>query len=294
VIVATDEPTSIPASGYSLDTELGYLMAGHVHTFSMQIDEPNGIGTLDNVTIMLCGDGPTNVGKMSYDPSRGVLWAAPDSMVTPLSVQTQSITSAVTELSIDFKISWDYVWEEGQTSCKPSVSILDDLNTVAYQNNIGELSWQLDNQFLAIPDSMIDLTSPMMDQVENQLFLRQGDEFIVTGSLLYAGSGMPVDSIPNDLRVEASVIYGSQEISSDTELAEDSTFSITVTLPDRVPLNPTMAVSLTVLNVPGLGGVFLLSSVRISFRSKCLESLGSCLMVDLGGWAFGHIARQAR
>ena len=141
MIVATDEPTSIPASGYSLNTELGYLMAGHRHTFSMQIDEPNGVGTLDNVTIMLCGDGPTNVGKMSYDPSRGVLWAAPDSMVTPLSVQSQSVTSVVTELSIDFKISWDYVWEEGQSSCKPSVSILDDLNTVAYQNNIGELDF---------------------------------------------------------------------------------------------------------------------------------------------------------
>lgn len=273
VIVATDEPTSIPASGYSLNTELGYLMAGHRHTFSMQIDEPNGVGTLDNVTIMLCGDGPTNVGKMSYDPSRGVLWAAPDSMVTPLSVQSQSVTSVVTELSIDFKISWDYVWEEGQSSCKPSVSILDDLNTVAYQNNIGELSWQLDNQFLAIPDSMTDLTSPMMDQVENQLFLRQGDEFIVTGSLLYAGSGMPINSIPDNLRVEASVIYGSQEISSDTELAEDSTFSIIVTLPDRVPLDPTMAVSLTVINVPGLGGSTANSEYSIVVDSRSPTAL---------------------
>ena len=273
VIVATDEPTSIPASGYSLNTELGYLMAGHRHTFSMQIDEPNGIQTLDNVTIMLCGDGPSNVGKMSYDPSRGVLWSAPDSMVTPLSVQTQTVTADVTELSIDFEISWDYVWEDGQPSCKPSVSILDDLNTVAYQNNIGELSWQLDNQFLAIPDSMTDLTSPMMDQVESQLFLRQGDEFMVTGSLMYAGSGMPINSIPDDLRVEAVVIYGSQQITSETELAEDSTFSITVTLPDRVPLDPTMVVSLNVLNVPGLGGSTANSDYSIVVDSRAPTAL---------------------
>ena len=248
-------------------------MAGHRHTFSMQIDEPNGIETLDNVTIMLCGDGPSNVGKMSYDPSRGVLWAAPDSMVTPLSVQTQIVTADVTELSIDFEISWDYVWEDGQPSCKPSVSILDDLNTVAYQNNIGELSWQLDNQFLAIPDSMTDLTSPMMDQVESQLFLRQGDEFMVTGSLMYAGSGMPINSIPDDLRVEAVVIYGSQQITSETELAEDSTFSITVTLPDRVPLDPTMVVSLNVLNVPGLGGSTANSDYSIVVDSRAPTAL---------------------
>ena len=273
VIVATDEPTSIPASGYSLDTELGYLLAGHRHTFSMQVDEPNGIETLDNVTIMLCGDGPSNVGKMSYEPSRGILWAAPDSMVTPLSVQTQPVTSVVTELRIDFEISWDYIWEDGQASCKPSVSILDDMNTVAYQNNIGELSWQLDNQFLAIPDSIDDLTSPIMDQVENQLFLRQGDEFMVTGSLTYAGSGMPLSSIPDDLRVEASVIYGSQEVTSDTELAEDSSFSIIVTLPDRVPLNPTMDVSLKVLNVPGLGSSSENSDYSIVVDSRAPTAL---------------------
>jgi hypothetical protein len=273
VIIATDEPTSIPASGYSLDTELGYLMAGHRHTFSMQIDEPNGIGTLDNVTIMLCGDGPSNIGKMSFDPSRGVLWSAPDSMITPLSVQTQDVTSVVTELSIDFEISWDYAWEEGQSSCKPSVSILDDLNTVAYQNNIGELSWQLDNHFLAIPDSMIDLTSPVMDQVESQLFLRQGDEFMITGSLLYAGSGMPINSIPEDLRVQAIVIYGSQEISGDAEIAEDSSFSITVTLPDRVPLDPSMDVSLNVLNVPGLGGSTANSEYSIVVDSRAPTAL---------------------
>ena len=82
VIVATDEPTSIPSSGYSLDSEIGFLMAGQTHTFSMQIEEANGIGTLDNITVMLCGDGPSNIGKMSYDPSRGTLWSSPDSMVT--------------------------------------------------------------------------------------------------------------------------------------------------------------------------------------------------------------------
>ena len=254
VIVATDEPTSIPSSGYTLDSELGFLMAGHRHTFSMQIDEPNGIGTLDNVSVMLCGDGPSNVGKMFYDPSRGTLWSSPDSMVSPLSVQTQPVTATVTKVSLDFEISWDYAWEEGQVSCKPSVSIMDDLNTVAYQNNIGELSWQLDNKFVALPDNIVDLTSPVTIHDDNQLYLRQGDEFMISGSLVYAGSGMPIENIPADLRVEATVVYGSQILKSDSELADNSSFSIIVDLPDRVPSNPYMDVSVGVLNVPGLGG----------------------------------------
>ena len=253
VIVATDEPTSIPSSGYSLDSEIGFLMAGQTHTFSMQIEEANGIGTLDNITVMLCGDGPSNIGKMSYDPSRGTLWSSPDSMVTPLSVQTQSVTSTVTQLSMEFTLSWEYPWEESQSSCKPSVSILDDLNTVAYQNNIGELSWQLDNKFMAMPDSIVDLTEPVMEAIDGQLFLRQGDEFSISGSIVYAGSGVPITDIPEGLMVEASVIYGSAIISSDADVSSNSRFTITVPLPDRVPLSPYMGVSVEVMNVPGLG-----------------------------------------
>jgi hypothetical protein len=69
VVVATDEPTSIKSAGYSLDRELGYLLPGNQHTFTMQIEEANGLNTLDNISIMLCGDGISELGKMSYDPS---------------------------------------------------------------------------------------------------------------------------------------------------------------------------------------------------------------------------------
>ena len=228
-------------------------MAGQTHTFSMQVEEANGIGTLDNITIMLCGDGPTNLGTMSYDPSRGNLWSSPDSMVTPMSVQTESITSAVTKISVQFALSWEYPWEESQSSCKPSVSIIDDLNTVAYQNNIGELSWILDNKLIAIPDTLVDNTEPVMEAVEGQLFLRQGDEFSISGSIVYAGSAVPISEIPDGLTVEAVVIYGSQSVSSDAGVTPESRFTIDVALPDRVPLSPYMGISVEVMNVPGLG-----------------------------------------
>ena len=253
VIVATDEPTSIKNSGFSMDSEIGFLMAGQSHIFTMQIEEANGINTLDNVTIMLCGDGPSNLGKMSYDPSRGTLWSSPDSMVTPISVQTQDVTAIVTELSVIFELSWDYPWEEDQLSCKPSVSILDDLNTVDFKNNIGELSWQLDNKFMALPDTIIDMTEPVMESIDGQLFLRQGDEFSISGSIVYAGSGMPITDIPEGLTVEAAVVYGSQTVTSDADVTAESRFTITMPLPDRVPLNPYMGVSVNVENVPGLG-----------------------------------------
>ena len=39
-----------------------------LHTFKMLIDEPNGIGTLDGIDLMLCDDGPTGLGKMKWNP----------------------------------------------------------------------------------------------------------------------------------------------------------------------------------------------------------------------------------
>ena len=131
----------------------------------MQIEEANGLNTLDNISIMLCGDGISELGKMSYNPSRGTIWSDATSFVTPLSVQTMQVSSDITQLSMIFEVSWDFPWENNQNSCKPSVSILDDFTTVAYQNNIGELSWYLDNKYVAIPDNIEDLTPP---QAESQ------------------------------------------------------------------------------------------------------------------------------
>jgi len=272
VVIATDEPTSIISSGFDMDREIGYLLAGVPHTFSLQINEPNGLQTLDNVSVMLCGDGPSNLGKFSYDPSTGSLWSADDSMVTPLSAQSTSVNSDVIELSLGFEISWDYPWEDGQLGCKPSVAIEDDLSTVAYMNNIAELSWELDNQFMALAD-LTDLTPPIIDMVDNSLYLRQGDEFGFSGHIVYAGSQVLATTIPADLQVEVEVIYGTQEVDSVVDVNSDGSFTGSMILPSRVPLNPEMPVTTSVLNIPGLGSSADNSDSSIVVDSKPPQAL---------------------
>ena len=273
VVVATDEPTTLLSSGYGLDRELGYLLAGAPHAFTMQIEEPNGIHTLDNITIMLCGDGPSNLGKFNYDPSRGTLWTADDSMVSPLSAQSTAISSTITQLSLGFELSWDYPWEEGQIGCKPSVSVIDDYDTVAYQNNIGELTWDLDNKLMALPDTLADLTPPNIDPVGDMLYLKQGDEFGMEGSIVYAGSQVQANEIPNDLKVEIEVIYGTQEIEMIVDVDPEGRFSGSMILPSRVPLNPEMTVSTQVLNVPGSGTSVQNTDASVTVDSKAPQAL---------------------
>jgi hypothetical protein len=275
VIIATDEPTNLLASGYSLDRQLGYLLPGVTHTFSMQIEEPNGLNTLDNVSIMLCGDGSTNLGKLFYNPSRGTLWTATDSLVSPISAQTAQVTSSIILLSINFEISWNFPWEEGQNSCKPSISILDDFTTVASQNNIGSLSWSLDNQYIAIPDTIEDMTPPQVIADGVSIYLGQGDEFEMSGTVYYAGSGAVATFLPDDLEVEYTVIYGTQEITVSTGVNDDGTFLGSMILPSRVPLMPKMNVTTSVLNMPGLG-----TSVSNSDASVTVDSKSPTVLFD--------------
>ncbi|MDP6920347.1 MAG: hypothetical protein QF709_00310, partial [Candidatus Thalassarchaeum sp.] len=273
LVVATDEPTNLVSTGYDLDREIGFLLAGEPHVFTLQIDEANGIHTLDNITVMLCGDGPSNLGEFSYDPSRGTMWTADDSMVSPLGAQTSEITSAITQISLGFELSWDYPWEDGQLGCKPSISIEDDLNTVAYQNNIGELTWELDNKFMAVPEVLLDLTPPSFEPTDDTLYLRQGDEFQMDGSIFYAGSQVIASEIPDDLQVEIEVIYGTQEVDVVVDVSSDGTFSGSMILPARVPLNPEMVVTTSVLNVPGSGSSLPNSDISVIVDSKAPQAL---------------------
>ena len=268
VVVATDEPTSLKSAGYSLDRDLGFLLPGKQHTFTMQIEEANGLNTLDNITVMLCGDGTSELGKMSYDASRGTLWSDDSSLVTPISVQTIQTSSDIIQLSMMFEVSWDYPWEDGQNSCKPSVSIVDDFTTVAYQNNIGELSWYLDNKYVAIPEEIEDLTPPSSSPSGTSVYLGQGDEFRMSGHVYYSGSGIVAFDIPDDMEVEYTVIYGTQPIQVSTDVNDDGSFDTSMILPSRVPLNPTMNVQTEIVNLPGLGVSDINSDASVTVDSK--------------------------
>ena len=254
VVAATDGPTSIVQNGFALDDEAGYLLAGAPHTFRMRIREPNGIQTLDNVSIMLCGSRPDNVGTFTYDPATGVIWTAADSLVSPLSVQTLQVTDDVVEIAASFEIPWGFPWKDGQSSCRPSVSIIDGTTEVAHRDNISELTWELDNRLVAIPSGMSDLTPPLVETDELHLHLRQGDEFEVTGGIHYTGSGVAFREITDDLRVEMRIISGTPVIDPVVvDVADDGTWAASMSLPMRRPQYHTMDLRTTVLNVPGHG-----------------------------------------
>ena len=91
-----------------------------------------------------------------------------------------------------------------------------------------------------------------MDSMDNALYLKQGDKFSVSGTLYYAGSGERLLSINDDLGAKIKLIYGSEELTSESSVEEDGSFNLSLQLPSRTPSNPIMPITTEVINLPGL------------------------------------------
>ena len=271
VVVAVDEPTEFAGIGigtgqgtnsaFDLDRATQdsvdyYLVPGQTHTFTVRIDEPNGFHTIDNISVMLCGYG-VDFGMFTYAPYSATLWTPEDSMLLPISAQTEQVTSSVTELRLGFRLSWDFPWPPIETSlspevfnCQPRVYVEDNLVSIE-SDSLGSLEWRLDNQLSAIPESANDLTPPLVETLGTSLYLGQGDEFSFTGVIYHTGSGQRLEGVPSDLTVQVTMVYGTENRVSYAEVQSNATFTATMILPERPPLNPTMTVTTSLLNTPG-------------------------------------------
>ena len=227
-----------------------FLIPGTVHTFKVRLDEPNGFRTIDNITVYLCGYG-SELGVFSYDPYTATIWSPEGSMLTPIGSSTEAITASVTELSVRFSLSWDMPFSVEDNDCKPRVLVQDGLDQIE-SDVLSSLSWRLDNRISAVPDAVEDLTEPIVPAPAISLFLGQGDQFSVSGSIFHQGSGIRMSQAIDGLNVLLSMTYGSGNYESTAEVDSDGNFSVQMTLPNFQPINPTTVLTTTLLNTPGL------------------------------------------
>jgi hypothetical protein len=153
-----------------------------------------------------------------------------------------------------FEISWNFPWSSGD-NCKIYVKFDDGSVSDEYNvgSNIQEMTWHLDNVLTALPLSTEDLTPPHVTSQGNEIFLREGDEYSLSGTVEYAGSGHSFTPNNENLQVEIQITYGSTDLSSFADVGDDGSWYTIMVLPMRQPLNPTMEISINLLNMPGVG-----------------------------------------
>ena len=104
---------------------------------------------------------------------------------------------------------------------------------------------------IANPNSIDDLTAPYGEKISNSIHLGQGDDFSITGSVYHFGTNEVLSEIPSDMYLEATFTYGSEEIISSTNILQNASFYIPVSLPNRPPVIPEMPIKLSLFNSPG-------------------------------------------
>ena len=308
LIIAVNEPTDIPASSLSIDTVGEQLLAGQMHTLSMEISDDNGVNSIDIVTIKLLGMDEDDVGVMTWEPRNGAMYSGELSQLTLHDVIT---TDMETHYLVEWQFSLDWNFDESLIPeyAMPGIVVFDDddLNPVALMTNLGEIRWQLDNNLEVLVDEMSDNSPPISSSSAEHLYVQPGDDLGFTGTVVYEKSGAQLVTLPpQGLEVTVSTLYGSETISAYSEVGENGTWDTGMVLPSRsltdgflivdysitgvVSPGNDVSVVETLITVDDISPVVQFSSVPLSFDDDDLEVLQfAILIIDDGGMPEGDL-----
>ena len=248
---AQNTDTTLLNTGFALDTWDEHLLAGQTHTFSMIIQDANGVQTLDDVAVYLAGQSFAPLGQFNYDPRQDILSTVNNSHVQPHSATITPMTEDTSRLDITFTMDWDTPNTENWYI--PGVTVVDDTETVANLNNLNALRWRLDNVLVAVVTDMVDLTPPISEGDASTINVQEGDEFIVEGLVQYGTTSIPITTVSDNLSVRAHIQVGSVSVEKVVMVQPGGSFNAPLVLPIRTPISPQLPVELSVLNVPGSG-----------------------------------------
>ena len=248
---AQNTETTLLNTGFSLDTWDEHLLAGQTHTFSMIVQDANGVQTLDDIAVYLAGQSYAPLGQFHYDPRQDELTTIANSHVEPISATVTPMSEDTSRLDITFSMDW-----ETPTSNNwyvPGVTVTDDTATVANVNNLNALRWKLDNILEAVATDLVDLTPPISDGGATILNVQEGDEFVVTGVVQYSATSVPIPVPSDGLAVRAQILVGSVVVEKVVNVQVGGVFDAPLVLPQRTPPAQQLPIWLGVLNVPGSG-----------------------------------------
>ena len=248
---AQNTETTLLNTGFSLDTWNEHLLAGQTHTFSMIVQDANGVETLDDIAVYLAGQSYAPLGQFNYDPRQDVLSTVAGSHVQPIAAIVTPMSEDTSRLDITFSMDWNT--PTSQNPYVPGVTVTDDTSTVANINNLNELRWHLDNVLVAVSTNLVDFTPPISQGDANTLNVQEGDEISVEGIVRYGATSVPIQVPSENLSVRAQILVGSVLVERIVSVQMGGVFNAPLVLPDRTPPVQQLPIELTVLNVPGNG-----------------------------------------
>ncbi|MBT4066066.1 MAG: hypothetical protein HOE76_02450 [Euryarchaeota archaeon] len=251
LIIAVNAPTTIPATGLSIDSISEQLLAGQMHTLSMEISDENGINSIDVVTVKLLGADEDTIGVMTWEPRNGNMYS---NELSQLTLHDVIVTDEGSYSVVEWQFTLDWNFDESLLPeyAMPGIVVFDDddLNPVALLTNLGEIRWQLDNDLKVIVDDMRDNTPPLSENSSEQIYVQPGDDLTLSGHVVYNKSGVMLSTLPEQgLEVTVSTTYGSEDLSSYAEVTEGGWWTTGMILPSRSLLENILIVDYSITGV---------------------------------------------
>jgi hypothetical protein len=270
---AQNTETTLLNTGFSLDTWNEHLLAGQTHTFSMIVQDANGVQTLDDIAVYLAGQSYAPLGQFNYDPRQDELTTIANSHVEPISATITPMSEDTSRLEITFSMDWNT--PTSNNWYVPGVTVTDDTATVANLNNLNAMRWKLDNVLVAVATNLVDLTPPISEGDATTLNVQEGDELIVEGVVQYSATLVPIPVPSEGLEVRAQILVGSVVVEKVVDVQMGGLFNAPLVLPQRTPPAQQLPIELVVLNVPGSG-----SSLSNTDSSVIIDSNPPILVFD--------------
>lgn len=308
LIIAINEPTTIPESSLHLDTLNELLLAGQMHTLSMEIYDDNGVNSIDFVTVNLLGMDEDIIGVMTWEPRNGAMYTPDDSQLT---LHDLIITEMDDYSLVEWEFTLDWTFDESVIPeyAMPSIVVYDDddMNPVALMTNLGEIRWQLDNDLEVVVDNMMDTTPPLSSSSADHIYVQPGDDLTFSGIVVYNKSGAQLMSLPEQgLEVNVETTYGTESLVSYAEVTADGSWTAGMILPSRSLIDSILTVGYSITGVPSPGAdisdletqitvdeaspVVQFSSVPLSLDNEELEVQPfAILILDEGGMPEGDL-----
>ena len=309
LIIAVNEPTTIPLGSLQMDSIDEQLLAGQLHNLTMEISDANGVDSIDIVTIKLLGADEDTVGVMNWEPRNGAIYSNNESQLTLNEVITTQGEGDSWYVSWHFTLDWDFDESLVPEYALPAIVVFDDddLNPVSLLTNLGDIRWQLDNDIMVTLDEKSDNTPPISAPSSTHIFVQPGDDLTFTGKVVYSKSGVPVDNLPEQgLEVTVSTMYGSEPLQVYAEVVEGGTWETGLILPTRSLSTPDLVVDYSITGVPVPGydlsslntmitvdetsPIVQFSTAPLALSDEDLETLQfSVLIIEEGGMPAGDI-----
>ena len=211
-------PTFVPTSSLVLDADDGRLYPGHLHTFSTEIRDANGLTTLDAIEVALLGQ-DVDACRVTYvprteqtQPDVGCFLGAPE-------VSVHALSDAAWRVDVAFRLRWDVASTHADVDHVPALFVRDEGQDLGLGfGRISALTWWTNASVDLRLETAIDTTPPFGTYVDGAVYAERGDVVNFGYRVVHSSSNHTAARLPDTVQLEWSVTDGARSDSGSMDV----------------------------------------------------------------------------